>query len=154
MADKLTYVSKEGLAKLQAELEMLKTVRRPELVERIDAAKQLGDLSENAEYHEAKDGLAMVEARIFEINHMLKNIELIESGGAGGAVRIGSKIRVTVNGKEREYHIVGSNEADPVNGLISNESPLGSAFLGHAEGDDVTVETPAGPTTYRITSVS
>lgn len=153
MVDKLTYISKEGLEKLKVELEFLKTTRRKELVERISAAKALGDLSENAEYHDAKDELGMTEARIQQIVEMMKNVSLIEAGESGGAIRIGSTVTVKINGKEKTYKIVGSNEADPVSGLISNESPLGSAFLGRSKGETVTVETPAGRNAYEILSV-
>ncbi|MFZ2803890.1 MAG: transcription elongation factor GreA [Patescibacteria group bacterium] len=154
MADKITYISPEGLEKLQAELKYLKTVRRRELAERIDAAKSLGDLSENAEYHEAKDELAFAEGRVQQIQEMLKNVSLIESGQTGGVVRIGTAVEVEVNGKKKTYTIVGSNEADPVAGYISNESPLGETFLGHKVGDTVEVETPAGLTSYKIVSVA
>jgi len=154
MADKLTYVSKEGLDKLQAELAFLKNTRRRELAERINAAKALGDLSENAEYHEAKDDLAFTTARIQEIENMLKNVSLIEDGVGGTTVQIGSTVTIEVGCKNKSYKIVGSNEADPVSGLISNESPLGSAFLGRSKGDRVDVETPAGTSTYTILSIS
>ncbi len=153
-ADKLTYISQEGVDKLKAEMEMLKTIKRPEIVERISAAKALGDLSENAEYHDAKEALAIVQGRIYEITDLLKNVSLIDASAAGGVIQIGSTVNALVNGKNRVYKIVGVNEADPVNGLISNESPLGSAFLGQKEGESVTVETPGGTTTYAITSVS
>ena len=153
-ADKVTYISQEGVDKLKAEMEMLKTIKRPEIVERISAAKALGDLSENAEYHDAKEALAIVQGRIYEITDLLKNVSLIDASAAGGVIQIGSTVNALVNGKNRVYKIVGVNEADPVNGLISNESPLGSAFLGQKEGESVTVETPGGTTTYAITSVS
>ena len=153
MADKLFYMSSEGLAKLNEELHQLKTVRRKELAERIGAAKDLGDLSENAEYHEAKEALGYVEGRIQDIQHMLKNIVVLEEGKTGGAIRVGTTVVVELKGKERVYKIVGSNEADPVNGLISNESPLGNAFLGHVEGAIVEVETPAGINSYKVISV-
>lgn len=154
MADKITYISADGLEKLKSEYQYLKTVRRRELADRIDAAKALGDLSENAEYHEAKDDLAFVEGRIMELEETLKNVSIIPEGASGGAVRIGSTVEVEIGGKKKTYKIVGSNEANPVEGLISNESPLGSAFLGHAQGDRVEVETPAGTSTYTILAVS
>lgn len=154
MADKLTYVTAEGLEKLKEELNILKTQTRRELANRIEAAKALGDLSENAEYHEAKDALSFVQGRIYEIEDMLKNISVIPGGESGGAVRIGSSVEVEVNGKSKTYKIVGSNEADPVAGRISNESPIGEAFLGHKAGESVEVETPAGGTTYKIVKVS
>lgn len=154
MAEKLTYVTAEGLEKLKAELEQLKHVTRRELADRIEAAKALGDLSENAEYHEAKETLGMAEGRIREITEMLKNYEVIESGSEGGTVRVGSAIEVEIQGKKKTYTIVGSNEANPIEGLISNESPLGNAFLGHAVGDKVAVETPNGTVSYSILKIS
>ncbi len=154
MADKVTYVSAGGLEKLKVELLHLKRVRRRELAEKISAAKQLGDLSENAEYHDAKEELGFVEGRISQITEMLKNVEIIEEGSTGAVVGIGSTVEVEVNGKKKTYKIVGSNEADPVNGLVSNESPLGNAFIGHRKGDEVDVETPGGKTTFKIAGVS
>jgi transcription elongation factor GreA len=154
MADKIHYVSSEGHEKLKQELQELKTVRRREVAAKIEAAKALGDLSENAEYHEAKDELGFIEGRILEIENILKNVSLIEEGASEGMIRIGSHIVVEVAGKRREYMIVGSNEADPLQGKISNESPLGNAFLGHAVGDRVSVTTPGGTQTYTIVEIS
>ncbi len=154
MADKITYVTADGLEKFKAELEHLKHTRRRELADRIAVAKALGDLSENAEYHEAKDELGFVEGRISQIKDMLKNVEIIEEGSIGGVIGVGSTVEAEASGRRKTYKIVGSNEADPIAGLISNESPLGSAFIGHRQGDEVEVETPAGKTTYTITGVS
>ncbi|OGL73128.1 transcription elongation factor GreA [Candidatus Uhrbacteria bacterium RIFCSPHIGHO2_12_FULL_60_25] len=154
MTDKIHYVTAEGLEKLKAELHDLKTVKRRETAERVDAARSLGDLSENAEYQEAKQQLGMIESRIIQLNEMLKNISVIESEkGAGGAVIIGSTVVVASSGKKKEFQIVGSNEADPAAGRISNESPIGNAFLGHKKGDAVSVSTPGGTTTYTIVEV-
>ncbi len=154
MADKITYMSVDGLAKIKAELEYLKHTRRRELADRIDVAKALGDLSENAEYHEAKDELGFVEGRISQIADLLKNVEIIEEGSTGSVVGVGSTVEVAVGGTKKTYKIVGSNEADPISGLISNESPLGSTFIGHRKDDEVLVETPAGKTMYTIIGVS
>lgn len=153
MAEKITYISAEGLEKLKVELHELKTVRRRELADRIESAKALGDLSENAEYHEAKNDLAFVEGRIMEVADLLKNVSIIETGSQGSVVRIGSTVEAEMNNKMRTYKIVGSNEADPATGLISNESPLGNAFLGHQVGDDVEVQTPVGTSNYNIVSI-
>lgn len=151
---KLNYLSAEGLRKLQAELHDLKTNKRRELASRIEAAKALGDLAENAEYHEAKDVLGFIEGRILEIEDVLKNYEVIQEGGtAGGKVRIGATVVVEFNGKQKTYQIVGSNEADPLTGKISNESPIGSALLGAETGSKVNVETPGGITIYKILEV-
>ncbi len=149
------YMSVAGLERLKQELQELKTVKRRELADRIEAAKALGDLSENAEYHEAKDALGFVEGRIHEIQDILKNVAVIEEEtGAVGIIRIGSTVIIEVNGKEKTYSIVGSNEANPLQGLISNESPIGSALLGKKENDTAEVEAPAGRIIYKIKKVS
>jgi transcription elongation factor GreA len=153
MVDKIQYVSPEGLDKLKRELQELKSVRRKEAVVKIEAAKALGDLSENADYHEAKNELAFIDGRIQEINETMKNISIIEEGSSSVA-RIGSTLVAESKGTQKTFRIVGSNEADPTQGLISNESPLGSAFLGHTKGERVDVTTPAGTQTYKIVSVS
>jgi transcription elongation factor GreA len=154
MSDKVQYVTAEGLEKLKAELKDLKTVKQRELAERLDAARQLGDLSENAEYHEAKHQLGMVQTRILQIGELLKNVSVIgEEQGQSGVVNIGSTIVVEAAGKQKTLQIVGSNEADPAAGRISNESPLGSAFIGHSVGDSVSVTTPGGTTVYAIKEV-
>ncbi len=153
MVDKINYLSPEGLLKIKQELQELKTVRRREVASKIEVAKALGDLSENAEYHEAKDEMSFIEGRINEIQEILKNVSVIEQSASTGSIRIGSKIEVESNGKKKSFTIVGSNEADPLKGMISNESPLGNAFLGHAVGDTVEVTTPAGTQIYTIVSV-
>ena len=152
---KVQYLSAEGLEKLKAELHDLKTVKRIEFADRIEAAKALGDLSENAEYHDAKEQLSMLEARIFELDEIIKNASLIEDEtGAKGVAHVGSIVVVrTASGAEKTFTIVGSNEADPSTGKISNESPIGNAILGAKKGDTVEVKTPAGQTTYEIVEV-
>ena len=149
-----TYLTQEGLDKLKVELNELKTKTRRELADRIELAKSMGDLSENAEYHEAKDALGMAEARIREVEDMLKNASVIEKEGGSDVVRVGSSVEVEVMGKKKTYKIVGSNEADPLNGLISNESPIGTAFLGQAVGASVEVETPGGTMVYKIAKIA
>ncbi len=152
--NKVNYLSAEGLEKLKQELQDLKTVKRREVASRIEAAKALGDLSENAEYHEAKDEMALMENRIVEIEEILKNVAVIEEEAATpGAVRVGSVVEVAINGKQKMFTIVGSNEADPAAGKISNESPIGSALLGAKVGDVVNVKTPAGTVEYEIRSI-
>lgn len=151
---KINYLSAEGLEKVKQELHELKTVKRREVASRIETAKALGDLSENAEYHEAKDEMALLENRIYELNEILKNVAVIEEeAGTAGVARVGSTVGVLVKGKEKTFTIVGSNEADPLAGKISNESPIGSALLGAKAGDVVDVKTPAGTTPYAIISV-
>ncbi len=145
------YVSADRLEVLQAELHQLKTVQRREVADRIEVAKALGDLSENAEYHEAKDAMILLETRIFELEEFLKNTNVIdEQATTNGVARVGSTITVEVNGKQRIFHIVGSEEADPANGKISNESPIGSALLDARVGDKIPVTTPAGTSMYLI----
>lgn len=150
-------ISQEGYNKLKEELEQLSHVKRREIADRIEKAKELGDLSENAEYHEAKDAQAFNEGRILEIQNMLKNVTIVnENGGADGKVAMGSsvKARNKDTGKEKEFTIVSFNEADPSEGKISNESPLGTAFINKKKGDEVTVETPKGQVAYKILNVS
>ena len=150
----MTYLTSEGLEKLKAEYEDLKKHQRPETIARLEAAKALGDLSENAEYHDAKDALAFIEGRIRQLEDMLRgDVQMIDTKASGGQIVIGSTIEVEVKGNKKTYQIVGSNEADPPNGRISNESPIGSAFLGHQKGDTVIVQTPVGDTEYQILDV-
>ena len=147
------YVTKEGYDKLKKELDELKNVRRKEIASRIEIAKDMGDLSENAEYHEAKDEQGFIEGRIAELEATLPNAVIIEPGSTG-CVSVGNTVRVSAKGKEKEYTIVGANEADPVAGKISNESPLGLAFIGKCAGDSVEVQVPSGKMVYHIISVS
>ena len=156
MAKKVLLTS-EGLAKLQDELDNLKNVRRKENTEALKVAKSFGDLSENSEYDEAKNEQAEIEARIVEIENMLKNAEIIgEEGIATDVVSIGSKITVKDldDGDIAEYYLVGSTEADPMKGKISDESPVGSALIGHKVGETVSVEAPMGVIEYEIINIS
>ncbi|MHB8831014.1 MAG: transcription elongation factor GreA [Patescibacteria group bacterium] len=154
MIAKTQYLSQEGLERLKAELSELKTVRVRETSDRIEAAKALGDLKENAEYHSAKDEMGFIQGRIHEIEEMLKNVSIIEDVGGSLTVKIGSTIEVESRNVKRTYKIVGSEEAEPQKGLISNESPMGKAFLNHAKGDQIDVETPGGIVSYTILSIS
>ncbi|MCC7522298.1 transcription elongation factor GreA [Candidatus Uhrbacteria bacterium] len=147
------YVSPEFLEKLKDELKDLKTNKRRELANRIEEAKALGDLSENAEYHEAKDALGFVEGRIMEIESILKDMVIVENEKGASNVRIGTTVKVMVNGKPKSFQIVGSNEADPLAGKISNESPIGSALMGAKAGDKVSVSTPGGTTVYEVLEI-
>lgn len=147
------YLTKEGLKKIQAELKGLKKNERPETIKRLEAAKALGDLSENAEYHDAKDRLGWIEGRIRELEQTVGDAVLINEAERGDTVSFGSTILVEAKGKEKSYRLVGSNEADPVAGLISNESPIGLAFMGKKKGDVVTVDAPSGKTDYTILEV-
>jgi transcription elongation factor GreA len=148
------YLSAEGLEKLKHELNELKTTTRKSIAERIESAKALGDLSENAEYQEAKDSQSQNEARIAELEEILRDAVLISENHRTDVVDIGSTVSVEAEDKkERAYTIVGSEEADPVQGKISNESPLGKAFLGKKVGEKIDVRTPGGVRAYTILKI-
>ncbi len=160
MAEKQYFVTEEGLAALEKELEYLKIVRRKEVAEKIKVALSFGDLSENSEYDEAKNDQAMVEARIADLEVMLKGVVVInESELNNETVHIGSRIEVDLTSatgaqSRRDFKIVGSNEADPRNGKISDESAVGKALIGAKVGQVVEVETPAGISKYQIVTIS
>ena len=147
------YISAEGLEKLKAELHELKTVKRQEIGSRLEHAKTLGDLSENAEYQEAIEEQTLVEQKISETEEMLRTIVVIKDARATDKVVVGSTVKVRGEWGEETYRIVGSEEADPAEGKISNESPLGKAFLGHKKGDTVEVKTPRGGMKYEIVEI-
>ncbi len=147
----------DGLKKYENELEELKTVKRKEIAEKIKVALSFGDLSENSEYDEAKNEQGKVEARIVELEAMLKNAKLIDEDELDNErVYVGSKVKVLdiEYNDEMMYHIVGSTEADPKVGKISDESPAGKALLGKRVGDEVTVEAPAGEISFKILEIS
>ena len=147
------YVSKEGLERFKQELDELINVKRKEIIERIERAKELGDLSENAEYAAAKDEQAFTEGRIIELKDMIARAEIINSSGRVDLVHVGSKVKVKTDGTETEYEIVGVAEADPLTGKISNESPLGRSFLGRRIGDKIQIQIPKGMVTYTILEI-
>ncbi|HBB02250.1 TPA: transcription elongation factor GreA [Candidatus Peregrinibacteria bacterium] len=154
----MTFVTKEGLQKIQEELENLKNVKRKDVVERIKEAITYGDLSENSEYEDAKNEQAFVEGRIIELEDKVKYAKIIdEKKKSANQVRIGSTVTIRRVGKKsaesEEYIVVGSTEADPVNGKISNESPVGKALLGKEDGETVKVSAPAGFIEYEIVKV-
>lgn len=154
MDDKINYLTVESHANLIIELDNLKNKLIPDIANRIDEAKQQGDLSENAEYHQAKEDMAWAQGRLMAIEHILGNAEIIQKSKSGNKiVEIGNKITVEANGKTKEYLIVGPQEADPFAGKISNESPLGQSFLGNKIGDIVEVITPAGEQKYKILKI-
>lgn len=146
-------ISQEGYDKLKDELTFLTTTKRKEIAERIERAKELGDLSENAEYSEAKDAQALNEGRVLELTNILKNVTVVEGSHSKEKVEMGSKIVVKSDNGERKFTIVSFNEADPLEGKISNESPLGVAFLGKRKGDQTEVETPKGIVKYKIIAI-
>lgn len=149
----MEYISQEGLEKLKGELAKYKTEERQAIAKRLEAAKALGDLSENAEYQEAKESQSLNEAKIIELEERLKNVALIQKPVTTFTVQVGSTVVVDADGKEETYTIVGSEEADPISGKISNESPLGKAFLGKKKGDAVEVKTPGGSVNYTIKEI-
>lgn len=147
------YFTKERLEELKKELEFLKTQKRIEVGKRLKRAKELGDLSENSEYFEAREEQAQIEMRIIELEEMVKNANIIEKSHDTAEVTIGSTVTVEKDGQQRKFTIVGSNEVRPEAGFISNESPLGRTFLGKKAGDSVRVQTPNGIAEYRIISI-
>ncbi len=156
MAEKKTILTYAGLKQLEDELSNLKVVKRKEIAEKLKEARAQGDLSENAEYDAAKDEQAQIEARIEEIDQILKNAEVIvEDEADTGKVNIGCKVTVLDKTYDEEltFSIVGSTEANSLQGKISNESPVGRALLGHVVGDVVTIETPAGEEQYEIKAI-
>lgn len=146
-------ISQEGYSKLKKELDYLIKVKRKEIAARIESAKELGDLSENAEYHDAKDAQAFNEGKIQNVSSLIKNLTVVENDGSKDEITMGSKITVNSNGSEKVYTIVSFNEADPAEGMISNESPLGTAFLGKKKGEKVKVNTPKGELEYMIIKI-
>ncbi|MEE1161741.1 MAG: transcription elongation factor GreA [Acutalibacteraceae bacterium] len=154
---KVVKLTDDGLKKLEEELENLKTVGRADIAEKIKVARGYGDLSENSEYDEAKNEQAKIEARIVEIEEMLKNVEIIEDvKGKAKTVMVGVKVKVLDEeyGDECEYRVVGSTEADPRDGKISDESPVGRALMGKKIGDEVIVEAPGGEFKLKVVGIS
>ena len=148
-----TYLTKEGYEKLNKEYQHLVNVRRREVTKRIAKAREYGDISENSEYDTAKEEQSFVEGRILELEEILRNAKVIDQKQKTGAVQIGSKIKVDVDGDEDEFIIVSSVEADPMQGKISDESPVGRALLGAKVGDVVTVSSTI-KSTYRILEIN
>lgn len=154
---KETIMTSEGLKRLENELEELKTVKRKEIAEKIKVALSFGDLSENSEYDEAKNEQAIIEGRIAEIENQLKNVRILdESELSTEIVHVGSRVQIKdeATGGTETYKIVGSTEADPMAGKISDESPVGQALLGHEVGDLVEIEIPNGILHYTVLEIS
>lgn len=148
------YFSPEGLQKLKGELGERKDKIRPEINTRILEAKELGDLSENAEYVEAKDTQSFNEGRIVELEEIIKNSVIIDPTKKPEVVMVGSTVKVDSKQGEKKFTIVGASESNPLDGFISNESPLGTAFLGRKKGEEVEVKTPVGVTKYKILDIN
>lgn len=147
------YLSEEGFEQHKRELEELK-LKRQEVAVRLEEAKALGDLSENQEYISAREAQAFNEGKIMELEQLLREATIIDKNRRSTIAHIGSTVEARANGKNQEFTIVGSEEANPSSGKISNESPLGKSFLGHKAGDTVEVETPGGKTNYKIVAIS
>lgn len=151
--NKSVLLTTEGLEKLRAELKVLKEDRRKEVIERIQEAVSHGDLSENADYAQAKEEQSFIEGRIVEIEEMIKHAEIIAHSANSSIVSIGSTVTVKVAGRDAKYTIVGANEANPAAGKISNESLVGKSLIGAKKGDTVPVMTPMGKTEYTIVNI-
>ena len=148
------YLTPEGAKKLKEELTDLKGPQRKALAKRLRDAIQMGDLSENADYHKAKEDQAFLEGRIQELEYVLSNAEVVENKGKRDEVRVGLKVTVQEEGFDPEvYYMVGAKEADSRNNKISNESPIGRAFMGHKVGETVVAETPGGKLKFKILKI-
>ncbi|MEW6978409.1 transcription elongation factor GreA [Bacillus pumilus] len=154
--EKVFPMTEEGKRKLEEELEHLKTVKRKEVVERIKIARSFGDLSENSEYDSAKEEQAFVEGRITTLDNMIRNAKIIEDEGNSNVVSLGKTVTFVElpDGEEESYTIVGSAEADPFEGKISNDSPIAKSLLGKQVDDKVTVQTPGGEMFVQILKIS
>ncbi|MEW6308701.1 MAG: transcription elongation factor GreA [Bacillota bacterium] len=156
MAEKQVILSLEGLKRFEQELEHLRSVRRREVAERIKAAREFGDISENSEYEDAKNEQAFIEGRILTLEKILRNAKLVDEVEVDpGVVGIGSRVRLRdlVDGSTVEYTIVSSTEANPVESRISDESPVGKAMVGQRQGDIVEISVPAGVLKYEVLAV-
>ena len=151
--DKPVLLTKEGLDKLQVELDNLRTKKRPEIAERIKYAKDFGDITENAEYEDAKNEQGMLEGRILTLETMVRNAVIIEQQGVGGAVQVGSTVEVKDEYGPQAFTIVGPAEVDVASGRISMESPVGKALLGRRTGDRVEVQSPGGTRHLQVVSI-
>ena len=154
MNNKPTYISREGLDKLRVELDEMVNVRRAEVANRIAEAKEHGDISENAEYEDAKNEQAFIEGRIQSLSLLIKNAIIIDAEHSTTHVQVGSTVELDGSRGRERYTIVGSAEASPAEGRISNESPVGRALLGRRTGEKVTVSVPAGDLVYTIVAIS
>ncbi len=152
MNEPATYLTQTGLDKLHAELDELVSERRPAVLARIKDAVSHGDLSENSEYEEAKNEQGFIEGRIAELQKLLQNATVVEAV-SNGTVALGSVVTAEQNGQATTLTVVGPAEADPSAGMVSNESPIGAALIGKSVGDSITVATPKGDATYKITHI-
>lgn len=149
----MTQLTKEGLEILQKELKELIEDKKPKAIDRLQKARNMGDLSENSEYTSAKESLAIFEDRIFEIQETIKIAEVVEDRHNNHEVSLGSHVLVTTDGIEKDFHIVGEYEADPSTNKLSITSPIGKSLIGKKIGDTVEVEVPAGITQYKVIKI-
>jgi transcription elongation factor GreA len=147
------FLTPEGLEKIKEEYEELTTKRRQEIALRIQKARELGDLTENAEYDAAREEQATVEGRIAELEELMKRAEVVKNNRCPVQIEVGCKVRVHLEGRDEEFQIVGAPEADPASGKISHESPLGQALLGKKVGDKIEVDAPVGKLIYKILDI-
>lgn len=156
MTDEMTYLTPEGKVELERELEQLKTVKRPELAVKLKEAVAMGDLKENADYHDTREQMGLLDGRIQHIESILRSAVLIESNGNTDEVRIGSTVTIREQGTDEDetYTIVGPAEANPREGKISQKSPIGAALIGHKKGDKVRCDTPNGEIILKIRKIS
>lgn len=148
--DKDVYISREGLAKLKEELSLLENVKIKEIAKKIAEARDLGDLSENSEYHEAKERQSFMCGRVLDLKYKIKNAKIIEDCVRGNEISVGCKVNLKNDKAVISFELVGSEESDPSNGKISVSSPIGKAVLGKKSGEKVTVITPAGESSYEV----
>lgn len=147
-------VTREGLDKLELELKELTEVKRPQAIERLSRARSMGDLSENSEYHAAKEDLGVVEGRSRELQELIKHADVVEVAADDSVVALGRKVKVEVNGQQDTYQLVGEFEANPMEKKLSSTSPIGKALIGHKTGETVSIKIPAGTTTYKILAIT
>lgn len=153
MAEETHYLTADSLSTLQAEYDKLNNKTIPEIAKRIDEAKQQGDLSENAEYHQAREDMSWARSRVTELDQILQNAKIFVKSEDSKVVSVGSTVTIEISGKEKEYTIVGPQEVDVAKGYISNESPLGNALVGAKVGEKVEVVSPAGKQIYKINKI-
>jgi transcription elongation factor GreA len=151
--DKEIYLTAAGLEKLKSELSEIENHKLKEIAQKIADARDLGDLSENSEYHEAKEQQSFLAGRASELKYKIKYAKIIEKCGKNGVVTVGCSVSVKTDGKSVAFEIVGGDESDPSNGKISSDSPIGQALMGRKIGESVSVHTPAGERNYKVVSI-
>jgi transcription elongation factor GreA len=153
LAKKEFYLTKDGVDKLKSELDDLVTTQRPKVAQELKEAKEYGDLSENASWDAAKDHQSFIEGRISELEHILRNVVVIKAPRSTAKVNIGSTVHLEIEDGKQIYTIVGSTEANPTEGKISNESPIGQALMGKTKGEEVVINVPSGEMIYKISHI-